>query len=557
MYKQKQMGGISMAQIRGGELVQKVLKKEGVKYIFGIPGGHIYPMMESCEENGIKFIGVRHEMTAAMMAEGWALATGDFGVCTATAGPGVTNLVTGIANADRNCSPVLCMAGKAKVIEADRNELQDFNQIDLYKSMTKHARSVQETHRIPEYVGRGIAEATSGRPGPVYMEIPRDIMEGYVNEEEVEFQKTYRLTNKPMGNPADIEKAAKILDEAQRPVVIAGSGAFYSKAQNELKEFVEKTGIPFFTRNAARGLVPDSHPLFVSIGATGHPVFAGAIQNADVVLILGTRPGYIMKRESFPANAKIIRVDIDAAAITDQLDVEVGIVGDVKEVLKQLIAAVKKNTHQGWVEALANGKTQMVQAVLPLLTSDQKPIHPARLMFEIMQRIDENTIVVIDGGDAATFGNSFLPATGLGQYMGIANGSFGPLGVGVPYAMAAKLAHPDKKVILLTGDGAFGYGAMEYDTAIRYGIKFTTIILNDSCWGMIKRSEAQRATEEKPFVGLFLRDVRYDQVVEALGGHGEYVTEAAEIGAAIDRAIASDKPAVVNVMTDVNIGPNR
>jgi acetolactate synthase-1/2/3 large subunit len=555
--KQKQMGGISMVQIRGGELVQKVLKKEGVKYIFGIPGGHIYPMMESCEENGIKFIGVRHEMTAAMMAEGWALATGDFGVCTATAGPGVTNLVTGIANADRNCSPVLCMAGKAKIIEADRNELQDFNQIDIYKSMTKHARSVQETHRIPEYVGRGIAEATSGRPGPVYMEIPRDIMEGYVNEEEVEFQKTYRLTNKPMGNPADIEKAAKILDEAQRPVVIAGSGAFYSKAQNELKEFVEKTGIPFFTRNAARGLVPDSHPLFVSIGATGHPVFAGAIQNADVVLILGTRPGYIMKRESFPANAKIIRVDIDAAAITDQLDVEVGIVGDVKEVLKQLISAVKKNTHQGWVEALNNGKAQMVEAVLPLLTSDQKPIHPARLMFEIMQRIDENTVVVIDGGDTATFGNSFLPATGLGQYMGIANGSFGPLGVGVPYAMAAKLAHPDKKVILLTGDGAFGYGAMEYDTAIRYGIKFTTIILNDSCWGMIKRSEAQRATEEKPFVGLFLRDVRYDQVVEALGGHGEYVTEAAEIGAAIDRAIASDKPAVVNVMTDVNIGPNR
>jgi acetolactate synthase-1/2/3 large subunit len=555
--KQKQMGGISMAQLRGGEMVQKVLKKEGVKYIFGIPGGHIYPMMESCEENGIKFIGVRHEMTAAMMAEGWALATGDFGVCTATAGPGVTNLVTGIANADRNCTPVLCMAGKAKVIEADRNELQDFNQIDIYKSMTKHARSVAETHRIPEYVGRGIAEATTGRPGPVYMEIPRDIMEGYADEAEVEFQKTYRLTNKPMGNPADIEKAAKILDEAQRPVVIAGSGAFYSKAQNELKEFVEKTGIPFFTRNAARGLVPDSHPLFVSIGATGHPVFAGAIQNADVVLILGTRPGYIMKRESFPANAKIIRVDIDAASITDQLDVEVGIVGDVKEVLKQLISAVKQNTHQGWVEALNNGKAQMVQAVLPLLTSDQKPIHPARLMFEIMQRIDENTVVVIDGGDTATFGNSFLPATGPGQYMGIANGSFGPLGVGVPYAMAAKLAHPDKKVILLTGDGAFGYGAMEYDTAIRYGIKFTTIILNDSCWGMIKRSEAQRATEDKPFVGLFLRDVRYDQVVEALGGHGEYVTEAAEIGAAIDRAIASDKPAVVNVMTDVNIGPNR
>jgi len=378
-----------------------------------------------------------------------------------------------------------------------------------------------------------------------------------VDESLVEYQKTYRLTNKPAGNPADIEKAAKILDEAQRPVVIAGSGAFYSKAQDELKEFVEKTGIPFFTRNAARGLVPDSHPLFVSIGATGHPVFAGAIQNADVVLLLGTRPGYIMKRESFPANAKIIRVDIDAASITDQLDVEVGIAGDVKEVLKQLISAVKQNTHKEWTDALSNGKSQMVQAVLPMLTSDQTPIHPVRLMFEIMQRIDEDTIVVIDGGDTATFGNSFLPATGPGQYMGIANGSFGPLGVGVPYAMAAKLAHPEKKVLLITGDGAFGYGAMEYDTALRYGIKFTTVILNDSCWGMIKRSEAKRAVEDKPFVGLFLRDVRYDKVVEALGGYGEYVTEAKDIGAAIDRAMASDKPAVVNVMTDVNCGPNR
>lgn len=545
-----------MGEIRGGTMVQKVLKKEGTKYIFGIPGGHIYPMMESCDENGIKFIGVRHEMNAAFMAQGWALATGDFGVCTATAGPGVTNLVTGVANAYRDCVPVLVMAGKAKITEADRNELQDFNQFDLFKSMTKHARSVMETKRIPEYVGRGIAEATTGRPGPVYMEIPRDIMEGYADEAEVELQKTYRLANKPAGNPADIEKAAKLLDEAQRPMIIAGSGAFFSKAQDELKELVEKTGTPFFTRNAARGLVPDAHPLFMCIAASAHPIFAAAAQNADVVLILGTRPGYLMKRESFPAGAKIIRVDIDAAAVTDQLDVEVGIAGDVKEVLKQLIPAVKSNSHQGWVEALNNGKSQMVQNVLPLLSSDQKPIHPARLMFEIMQRIDENTIVVIDGGDVASFGNMFLPATGPGQYMGIANGSFGPLGVGVPYAMAAKLAHPEKKVILLTGDGAFGYGAMEYDTAMRYGVNFTTIILNDSCWGMIKRSEAKRATEDKPFVGLFLRDVRYDQVVEALGGHGEFVTEAADIGPAIDRAIASGKPACVNVMTDVNIGPN-
>lgn len=556
MYTLLYQGGICMAEIRGGTMVQKVLKKEGVKYIFGIPGGHIYPMMESCEENGIKFIGVRHEMTAAMMAQGWALATGEVGVCTATAGPGVTNLVTGVANAERDCAPVLVIGGKAAINQYDRNEMQDFNQLDLFKPLTKHARVVLESHRIPEYIGRGIAEATTGRPGPVYIEIPRDIMEGYVDESQVEYQNTYRLENRPLGNPVDIERAAKLLNEAQRPLIVAGSGAFYAKAGEELKQFVEKTGIPFCTRNAARGLVPDSHPLYVTIAASKHPVFAGAAANADVVLILGTRPGYLMTRDSFP-NAKIIRVDISATAITDQLDVEVGIVGDVKEVLKQLIDAVEPKTHEGWVNALNNGKQQMMQAAIPLVTSDQKPIHPARLMFEIRQRIDENTIVVIDGGDTASFGNIFLPATGPGQYMGIANGSFGPLGVGVPYAMAAKLAHPDKKVILLTGDGAFGYGAMEYDTALRYGIKFTTIILNDGCWGMIKRSEAKKAGEDKPFVGLFLREeVRYDQVVEALGGYGEFVTEPADIGPAIDRALASDKPAVVNVITDVNIGPN-
>jgi acetolactate synthase-1/2/3 large subunit len=535
-------------------MVAKVFKQEGVKYIFGIPGGHIYPMMEACDEQGIKFIGVRHEMNAAFMAEGWALTTGEPGVCTGTAGPGFTNLLTGVANAYANCSPMFCIGGKAKITEYDRNELQDFNQIDMVKQMTKHSRSVLEPQRIPEYIGRAFAETVSDRPGPIYMEIPRDMMEAYIDEDKVEYQKTYRLSNKPAGNPADIKKAAQLLNSARKPIVIAGGGAFYSKSQGILQEFIEKTGMPLFTRSASRGLVPDSHELHIAIAATKAPVFAAAAQNADVVLILGTRPGYTMLRDSFSPSAKIIRVDIHAAAITDQLDVEVGIAGDVKEVLTQLTAEVNANKHEEWVKSLKDIKQGIVEKVMPLLVSDQFPIHPVRLMFELIQRIDENTIVIMDGGDSASWGYSFLPATGPGQYMGIANGSFGPLGVGVPYAMAAKLAHPDKKVILLTGDGAFGYGIMEYDTAMRYGINFTSVILNDSCWGMIKRSEAKRATGDKPFIGLELRDVRYDQMVSALGGHGEYVTEAKDIGAALDRALASGRPACVNVMTDKNQG---
>ncbi|MBO5366904.1 MAG: thiamine pyrophosphate-binding protein, partial [Peptococcaceae bacterium] len=187
-------------------------------------------------------------------------------------------------------------------------------------------------------------------------------------------------------------------------------------------------------------------------------------------------------------------------------------------------------------------------------TSPQVPIHPLRLCYELRQRIDKDTIIVIDGGDTASWGNMLLPAMGPGQMLTIATGSFGPLGVGVPYAMAAKLAHPDKKVILLTGDGAFGYGAMEYDTMMRYGLNITTVILNDACWGMIKNSEAKRSGQDKDFVGLYLRETHYEKIAEAVGGYGEYVTEPDEIGPAIDRALAQDKPSIVNVMTDVKIG---
>lgn len=544
-----------MAKLNGGQLIQKVFSKEGIKYIFGLPGGHIYPMVEACNDAGIPFIGVRNEMNAAFMAEGWALTTGQTGVCTGTAGPGFTNMVTGVANAHCNMVPLLCVGGKAKVSEFDRNELQDFNQMALVGDMTKHARQVPDGMRIPEYFGRAIAETMNDRPGPVYMEVPRDKMEACAYEEsEVDFQNTWRVKGKPAGNPTDIAAAVELINNAKQPIVIAGSGAFWAGAAEELTQFIEKIDCPIFTRNAGRGIVPDSHPLAMCIGSSKHPVCAAAIENSDLIIIVGTRTGYTLPKNSFPKGCNILRIDIAGAAISDQFDVNVGIVGDVKEVLKQLIPAVNEAKHTEWVNLLKESRDTMMGFMAQAFTSDQSPIHPLRLCAELRKRIDKDTIIVIDGGDTASWGNMVLPALGPGQMLTIANGSFGPLGVGVPYAIAAKLAHPDKKVILLTGDGAFGYGAMEYDTCMRYGINITTVILNDSCWGMIKNSEAKKAAPGKEFVGLYLRDVRYDEMIKALGGYGEYVTEASEIGAAIDRALAQDLPSVVNVATDVKIG---
>ena len=543
-----------MAKVNGGQLVQKVFKKEGVKYIFGIPGGHIYPMMESCAENGIPFIGVRHEMTAAFAAEGWALTTGDVGVCTGTAGPGFTNLVTGIANASCNQVPVLCLAGKARTSEYDRNELQDFNQLPVIQDMTKHARSVEDGMRIPEYIGRAINIAKSDRPGPVYIDIPREKMEfaGY-EEDDVEFQNNYVCKARAAASEADLQKAAEMINNAQRPMIIAGSGCFWSGAAEALTKFIEKTDTPIFTRNAGRGIVPDYHPLAMGIGASQHPITAGAIENSDLVIILGTRTGYTLNRKVFPKGCNILRVDISGAALTDQLDITHGIIGDVRTVLEQLLPRVKEAKHTEWVGMIKQSLNELKGFLSMAMASDQCPIHPLRLCGEIAKRVDKDTILVIDGGDTASWGNTVLPAMGPGQLLTIANGSFGPLGVGMGYAMAAKLAHPEKKVIFLTGDGAFGYGAMEYDTCMRYGIDITTIVLNDSCWGMIKNSEAKKASADKEFVGLYLRDCHYEKVVEALGGYGEYVTEAKDIGPAIDRALACGKPSLVNVMTDVKI----
>jgi len=539
--------------VKSGSLASEVLARQGVKYLFGIPGGHIYPLMQGCADRGIEFIGTRHEMTAAFAAEGWALTTGQMGVATGTAGPGVTNLITGMANASAGGYPVLYFGGRARVSEFDRNELQDFVQLPLVDQVCKYARAVAEPARLPEYVGQAIAQATSGRPGPVYVEMPRDLMEQTVDADAVPMPHLLRNAG-PQANPRSIEVAVEMLRAAKRPLAIIGAGAWWSQAQAQLTAFVEQTGMPFFTRNAARGIISDAHPLYMGVGYN-HPVMVNALQQCDLALVIGTRPGFTLSRGVFPAGLPIIRIDIDPAETTNQLDVTLPIVGDVAQVMRQLVdAPVGDLGLGGWASAIKGIGAQVAGAFAPALTSDQSPIHPARLMAEIAGRVDQDTIVVIDGGDAAIWGTSFLPALGPGQMLGISSNSFGPLGVGMGYSMAAALAHPGKRVIHLTGDGAFGYGAMEYDTCVRYGLNVTTVILNDSMWGMIKRSEAKHSSAAE-FVGVDLREAHYEQVVEALGGFGVFVDQPGDIGPALDEALSCGKPACVNVMTDPSVGP--
>ena len=544
-----------MAQEKAGSLAGKILKDAGVSYLFGIPGGHVYPLLEGCEEAGIPFISVRNEMNAAFAAEGWALTTGKLGACTGTAGPGVTNLLTGMANAKSGGFPVLYFGGRARLSEFDVNQLQDFETLPVVSSICKYAKAIYDPARLPEYVQRAATMATTGRPGPVYVEMARNYMDEEIDPATLPSLPTVLADGegRTAADPAAVARAAALIDKAERPILLIGGGAWWSQAQDALTAFVEKTNIPFFTRNAARGIIPDDHDLYGGL-AYNHPVLKNVSPLCDLVIIVGTRPGYTLHPSLIPAGVPVVRVDIDPAEISSMVQVTVPLVGDARAVVEQLTEACSATERDAWLEAVDDVKTAVMQAAMPMLMSDAYPIHPMRLMFELFAVADEDTIFCIDGGDSATWASAILPATGPGQHLSLASTCYGPLGVGMGYAMAAKLAHPEKNVILLTGDGAIGYNIMEYDTCIRYGLNITTVVLNDKQWGMILRSEAKKSADIDP-IGLILRETHYEEVVEALGGYGEFVDKAEDIADALERAMESGKPALVNVMTDPQYGP--
>ncbi len=542
-----------MARISGGRLAAKVMRRHGVSHLFGIVGGHVYPIFEGCAAEGIRVIDTRHEEAGAHMAEGFALATGQVAACIGTAGPGFTNMLTGIANARAAASPLLALGGRVSVNEFDTGALQDFNQIDIVKPMTKFARSIFETRRVPEYVDRALHEARTGRPGPVYLETPMAQLYTELEESDVAMPRSTGAASLPAGNPRDIDRALEAIERAERPIVIAGGGVWWAQAQGALQDFIERADLPFFTRAAGRGCISDDHSHFIAPGLAMHPATKGAIEQADLIVLLGTRFGFTFEPEGVPASKPIVRVDIDPSAFSNGREAEIGIVGDLGIVLRQLADGVEKGSRSEWIERLRTGARAIMQAFEPALSSDQMPIHPLRLFGEVAKVVDSDTIVSVGGGDVCLWGNLVLPAKGPGQFLSIISSIYGCLGVAVPYAIAAKLAHPEKTVIATTGDGSFGLTCMEMETAVRHDIPIVAIVGNDQGWGMIKRDLVRRKGEA---VGCDLAATRYDLIVEAMGGHGEFVEKPEDLGAAIRRAIDSGRPACVNVMLDPEIGPS-
>ena len=537
-----------MAKITGGHLAAKYMKEIlKVETIFTISGGHIENLLDGCVKHKIRMVDVRHEQAAAMMAHAYGVYKGQPGVCLVTAGPGFTNALTGIANAYLDNAPLVVLSGRHPLRDDLTGTLQEMNQVDVVKPITKWCATCYETKRIPEYLNIAFRQATMGRPGPVFLELPPDILFTDVDEKLAPFPRmqTYKTVTRP--DRTELKEAAKLINSAKKPLFMGGNGIGASDCAKALKGFLEKSGVPFSLMNSGKGVISDEHPQSLSDGGfTG--LLAGA-PHADLIIAAGIRFNWLLMSGKLFPGAKVVRIDIDPTEIDRNRVSDVGLVGEMAEVLTELNPLIDKRNHDGWISDLKNASKAFIATELLQKKSGASPIHPNRLTARIMEVFGTDAYYVADGGDTSYYALAGFTSKNPAGVMNPSGALLGCLGTGVPFALAAKLAHPDKPVILFNGDGSFGFNGMEFDTAVRHNIPIICVINNDCAWGMIKHSqELSLGMECTTCAELGVR--HYEKVVEALGGHGEFVTDDEEIIPAIKRAVASGKPACVNVLTD-------
>lgn len=535
--------------VSGGHLVARALKAEGIEAIFTLCGGHIIDIYDGCADAGIRLIDVRHEQAAAHAADAWTRLTGIPGCAVVTAGPGTTDTVTAVANAWRAQVPMLVIGGQGALRQAYMGSLQELDHVALLKPITKFAATVYHTERIPELMAMAFRNAYNGRPGPVFLEIPRDVLDATVDESAVVDPGQYRSQGKPQADAALVEEAARLLRDAERPVVLAGSQVWHCRGTRELQAFAEAAAVPVYLNGSARGSLPPGHAaLFVRSRRE-------ALAKADVILVIGTPFDFrLAYGKRLAAGARIIQVDLDYSTIGQNRGVDVGLAGDAAAVLGQLAAAVGRvlpERRRPWLDHLRQTEQKALEKDLPLLHSDATPIHPLRLAREINEFLTADSIFIGDGGDIVTISANVIQPRQPGHWLD--PGPLGTLGVGMPYALAAKVALPHKEAFILFGDGAFGFNGFEFDTAVRFHLPVVSVVGNNAAWNQIRYGQITKYGSARGDLANLLAATRYDRVVEALGGHGEHVTEPAEIRPALERARASGKPACVNVMIDPNV----
>lgn len=542
--------------VSGGRLVAKALKAEGVDVIFTLCGGHIIDIYDGCLDEGIRIVDVRHEQVAAHAADGYARQTGRLGCVVTTAGPGCTNAITGVATAFRSESPVLHIGGQSSLTQHRMGSLQDLPHVDMMTPITKFASGVYSTERIADMIAMAARECFNGAYGPSYLEIPRDILDAEVPLDTAVLPAPgrYRASGRSIGDPAAIEALADILVTAKRPAVLFGQQVWTSGSHQDAIAFLRALDIPAYMNGASRGMLPPDDPHHFD------RTRSDAFKEADVILIVGTpfdfRMGY-GKRIS--AAATLVQIDMSYATVGKNRDISLGLAGHPGAILAAVAAAASgridggaRVERQQWMQKLRALEARKLDKLMPLFTSDSDPIHPYRLAWEINQFLQDDSIYIGDGGDVVTISAQAVRPRRPGQWMD--PGALGSLGVGTGFALAAKLAHPDKEVICLYGDGSFGMTAFDMETAQRFGAPYLAVVGNNAAMNQIRYGQITKYGRTRGDVGNKLGEVAFGRFAEMIGGHGEEVRSADQIRPALERARAAiartGTCAVVNVWID-------
>ena len=548
---------LPVEKISGGHLVAKALKAEGVKVIFTLCGGHIIDIYDGCLDEDIKIIDVRHEQVAAHAADGYARMTGRPGCAVVTAGPGTTDAMTGVANAFRAESPFLLIGGQGALSQHKMGSLQDLPHVDIMQPITKFAATVPSTARIADMVSMAFRECLNGAPGPSFLEIPRDILDGQVElaKARIPAAGKYRASTRLLADPADIQKLADLLVKAERPCILLGTQVWTCRAASVARELVRKLNIPAYMNGAGRGTLPPGDPHHF------HRTRSYAFDKADVIVIVGTpfdfRMGY--GRRLNP-KATVVQIDMDYRTVGKNRDVDLGLVGDVGLILEAVTAAATGSADNGakrragWLEELRKGEGAGLEKLMKDFKSDSTPINPYRVAWELNEFMGEDTIYIGDGGDVVTITATAVQPRQPGHWMD--PGPLGTLGVGTPFAMAAKFVHPEKEVLCYFGDGAFAMTGFDMETCMRFKLPFLGVVGNNSAMNQIRFGQIAKYGENRGNVGNKLGDVPFSKFAEMLGGYGEEVRDPKQIRPALERgreAVKSGVVALINVWVDPTV----
>jgi acetolactate synthase-1/2/3 large subunit len=536
-----------MADLTGGQLVARVLRQAGVGHVFTLCGGHILPIYDGCLDEGIAVVDVRHEQAAAHAADAYARLTRGIGVAMVAPGPGVTDAVTGIANAYAARSPVLLIGGAAPLGLRGLGALQEMEQVALLRPITKGSFTVPETRQIPEVLTTAIRTALSGRPGPVFVEIPVDLLMTTLEDRLAPIPTQYVHRARPAMDADALATLERLLAAAERPVVVAGGGVYWDDAAKALGAFAERAGAPVFMNGAGRGALPTGHPNAFA-QARGM-----ALAGADLVLVLGApldfRLGY-GRSPTFAEQAKVVMIDVDAAELGRNRPLELGVVADTAVALRQALDVVSPAMAARvapWLGAVRAREVAARAKLEGFCASAETPISHYRLAAELARVVGPDTIVVGDGGDVVGCAAKIIPLHRPGQWLD--PGPLGCLGVGPSFALTAKLLHPEQRVLLVAGDGALGLNGMELETAVRFKLPLVCVVGNDGGWGQIRNPQLSFYGEARA-VATSLPVTRFDLLAEALGARGVLVREPDAIRPALERALGSGEVWCVNVVLD-------